>query len=201
MRYLISMSLFAPCAERFTWAGSFSCTAARWPSTHAPEFCECSSSSEGSCESLTARRRVFTCSQHVRAFVLSRALSLLCLLCRGLVSAGACCCGALAPTCSGPCAVVWNTCTRHFCCSVTPLLLSVLAQTAPSTSSAASGRCSRISHRDSLWKVLSFLRAVSSELLCRCRRFTTTASVTSFRRGILAGVSCAHRLLTKPSAS
>ena len=31
-----------------------SCTAARWPSTHAVEFCQCWSSSEGSCESLTA---------------------------------------------------------------------------------------------------------------------------------------------------
>ena len=34
------LSLFAPCAGRFTWAVSFSCTAARWPSTHATEFCQ-----------------------------------------------------------------------------------------------------------------------------------------------------------------
>ena len=67
--------------------------------------------------------QVFTCSPHVRAFTLPRALRLLCLLCGGLVSVGACCCemfflcrglhGAFvlllsAPTCSGPCAVVWN---------------------------------------------------------------------------------------------
>ena len=39
--------------------------------------------------------RVFTGSQHVRAFPLSRALELLCLLCRGLVSVGACCCEAV----------------------------------------------------------------------------------------------------------
>ena len=55
--------------------------------------------------------------------------------CRGLVSVGACCvelfvlCRGLrgafelllsAPTCCGPCALVWNTCTR---CSVTLFLL------------------------------------------------------------------------------
>ena len=46
------MSLFAPRAKCLTWAVSFSCTAARWPSTHAVEFCQIWSSSEGcSCES------------------------------------------------------------------------------------------------------------------------------------------------------
>ena len=55
MRYLSFVSLFVHVLNRFTWAVSFSCTAARWPATHAVEFCEISSSSEGcSCESLTA---------------------------------------------------------------------------------------------------------------------------------------------------
>ena len=35
-------------------------------------------------------------------------------------------------------------------------------------------------HREALGKDLSLLRAVSSELLCRCRRFTTTPSITHF---------------------
>ena len=47
VRYLSFVSLFAPCVKCSTWAVSFLCTAARWPSTHAVEFCEYSSSSEG----------------------------------------------------------------------------------------------------------------------------------------------------------
>ena len=50
-----SLSLFAPCAWRFTWAVSFSCAAARWPSTHAVELCQIWSSSEGSCEAASGR--------------------------------------------------------------------------------------------------------------------------------------------------
>ena len=46
------------------------------------------------------------------------------------------------PSRSGSCAVVWNTCTRRFCCSVTLFCFSVLVLTALSTSSAASSRCS-----------------------------------------------------------
>ena len=106
--------------------------------------------------------RVNTCSPHVRAFKLSRALRRLCLLGRGLVSVGASCCGAVlplsAPTCSGPCAVVWNTCTRHFCYH---LLLSVHVQTALCTSSAASGRCSRISPSRGLVEDLVLLCALA----------------------------------------
>ena len=86
--------------------------------------------------------RVFTCSQHVRAFTLSRALRLLCLFCRGLVSVGACCCGTVlllpraswslrAPSlCTN---LFWTLRCRlehlhsHFCCSATPLLLRTCA--------------------------------------------------------------------------
>ena len=121
-------------------------------------------------------------------------------LCRGLH--GAFVLLLSAPTCSGPCAVVWNTYTRHFCCSVTPLLLSVLVQSALSTSSAVSGRCSRISPSRSLVEGLvappsCFFRAALSlpSLYFDCFKHP-------FCRGILAArVSCALRLLTWPSAS
>ena len=63
MRYLTFVSLFAPCAKCFTWAVSFSCTAARWPSTHAVEFCE---------------------GSHCGADFLLNVARLLCLTCRGL---------------------------------------------------------------------------------------------------------------------
>ena len=156
-------------------------------------------------------------TRHVRAFTLSRALRLLassaavlCLLepavvelfflCRGLH--GAFVLLLSAPTCSGPCAVVWNTCTRHFCCSVTPLLLSVLVQTALSTSSAASGRCSRIFPSRGLVELLRSFSNVFPTCFCRRRRFTATASSTPFCRGVLTErVTCALRLLTWPSAS
>ena len=92
--------------------------------------------------------QVFTYSPHVRAFTLSgvgfcaSSAAVLCLLEPAVVELFFVLLLS-APTCPGPCAVAWNTCTRHFCCSVVPLLLSVLVQTAPNTSSAASGRCSR----------------------------------------------------------
>ena len=94
----------------------------------------------------------------------------------------------------------------------TLLLLSVLVQTARSTSSAASGRCSRIYPSRGLVEGPVFLRALSvgdssGRLLrsfstwFRRRRFTATASGTSFCPGVLtASVSCALRLLTWPSA-
>ena len=61
------------------------------------------------------------------------------------------------------------------CCSVTPLLLSVLVQTAQSTSSAAAGRCSRISPSRGLVEGLVFLRALSVGDSCasHLRSFST----------------------------
>ena len=123
-----------------------------------------------------------------------------------------------APTRSGPRAVVWNTRTRHCCCSVTLVLLSVLVQTALSTSSAASGRCSRISSSRGLVEGLVLLQALSVGDSCASLlpsfstwfRRVSGVAVASLRlpqalpffRGVLsARVSCALRSLTWPPAS
>ena len=52
--FTVAESCFSLSLSSMCWAShvSFSCTAARWPSTHAVEFCECPSSSEGSCQRL-----------------------------------------------------------------------------------------------------------------------------------------------------
>ena len=72
-----------------------------------------------------------------------------------------------APICPGPCAVAWNTCTRHFCCSVALLLLSVLVQAVLSTFPAPRPVAAReYLHGEALWKVLCvFLRALSVGVL------------------------------------
>ena len=125
--------------------------------------------------------------------LLLNALRLLCLLCRGLH--GAFVLVLSAPTCSEPCAVDWNTCTRHFCCSVTPLFLSVLVQSAPSTSSAASGRCSRISPSRGLVEGLVLLRALS--VGDSCARHLRSFSTLWFRR-VSAVAVASLRLLQAP---
>ena len=60
-------------------------------------------------------------------------------------SVGACCCEAVLPSISLHQPVLdLALSSASLCCSVTPSLLSVLVQTALTTSSAASGRCSRM---------------------------------------------------------
>ena len=134
-------------------------------------------------------------------------------LCRGLH--GAFVLLLSAPTCSGPCAVVWNTCTRRFCCSVTPFLLSVLVQTRTKHVQRRPVAAREYLHREAL----SLLRALSCPSATPARDsfvhsqrgsdvFLTSPSLhyDCFRhtlcRGVLAArVSYPLRLLTWPSAS
>ena len=117
------------------------------------------------------------------------------------------------PSCSfsphqlvGPCAVVWNTCTRHFCCSVTTLLLTVLLQTALSASSAASGRAlsvgdsyARLLRSFSTWfrrvsvVVVASLRLLLAPLLSRgpCHECVLPTSLAH----LTVGVSHARHML------
>ena len=64
------------------------------------------------------------------------------------------------------------------------LLLPVLVQAASSTSGAESTVDAAHTHREALLKVLSLLRTARSELLCRHRRVTATASSTPFLEGL-----------------
>ena len=93
--------------------------------------------------------------------------------------------------CSEPCAVVWNTCTRHFCCSVTTLLLSVLVQTALSTFPAPRLVAAReYPHREALWKVL-FVCVLPSPVRRRLLARLLRSFSTWFRR-VLTSLSL-HR--------
>ena len=81
VRYSNSMSLFAPCAERLTWAVFFSCTAARVSATHASEV-----------------RHMVLVRGHLRTPHLRICLSVrsVCLSCC-VLCVGACCRGAVLP--------------------------------------------------------------------------------------------------------
>ena len=75
------------------------------------------------------------------------------------------------------------------------LLLPVLVEAASRTPGAAR-ECSSRTRVEGL----ALIRAARSELLCRCRRFTATASSTPLARGAFAA-RCFPQLLTQPSAS
>ena len=141
------------------------------------------------------------------------ALRLLCLLCRNLMSVGACCCGAVLPLPRSSWSLrAPSLCTNLFwtlrCClehlhpsllllGHTFLLLSVLVQTAPSTSSAASGRCARILPSRGRVEGLVLLRAPS--VGDPCARLLRSFS-TWFRR--VSDVAVASlRLLQAPLLS